>query len=264
MSGGHQNTFEEFEEASYAIGLAKEKRHENNPVRLLISVGVLAIYLFTAAVLWGHAGVGQAVVWLNLVFPFSATMLMLSLAQSASQFWAGNWRRIRWLPQLGPAVLLAFVIAYAWQLRASGQIGWVFLLPNSTWLVMTAYFSFVTLNRAVSGVPKRLRKVWDVSVSLHRSKTADISVQSVRITDLVSQIELQWAAFARFQETPNLFLLFLAENQKLMLPKKAFASEAEANALRSLCKNLITQMKPAFEVVPIGESPAVSTAPSPT
>lgn len=79
----------------------------------------------------------------------------------------------------------------------------------------------------------------------HRYKhdfTAEISDAGVHITTPFSEGQLKWNGFVRFLESDTIFMVFIAEWNFLIFPKRAFES-VEADQFRSLLNSNIAPAK---------------------
>ncbi len=122
---------------------------------------------------------------------------------------------------------------------------WGWLVPHASWLFLTATVLVVTVVNQ-----RALRKsMWAGQATLHRAKTADISAEGLCITDAVSRLEYRWQAFAGWQETKSLFVIFLSQYQVIFLPKHAFESAEMLDAMRALASLIPASVSSAFQVV---------------
>jgi YcxB-like protein len=69
--------------------------------------------------------------------------------------------------------------------------------------------------------------------------TAEISDAGVHIVTSFSESQMKWTSFIRFLESDAIFMVFIAEWNFLIFPKRAFAS-VEVDEFRSLLESAIT------------------------
>jgi hypothetical protein len=124
------------------------------------------------------------------------------------------------------------------------------LFPHAMWIVMTGLY-FLILARASK---PSLRKVWDISHSLHRTNRVTVDTSGATFEDGLSTRLYRWDAFVRFRETPNNFLLCTSEAAFEAIPKRAFADPAAAIEAGAWLNELIQppeQRPKAFPVLPV-------------
>jgi hypothetical protein len=124
---------------------------------------------------------------------------------------------------------------------------WQTILPHSIWLTILVYVSTIAAHNHRTRLPRH----WEARPDLHRHQTADISADGIQLSDTQSRREYQWQAFVKYEETRTLFLLFMAESQALMIPKRAFETAEQLDAMRNLMKLIPTSRAPGFEVTPL-------------
>jgi len=79
----------------------------------------------------------------------------------------------------------------------------------------------------------RFRRDFHKAKTLQGEKTAVVGGEGVYISGAFGESKLHWSAFARYSETPNLFVLFIPPRLFQMLPKRAF-SNAGQDVMRQL------------------------------
>ena len=79
-------------------------------------------------------------------------------------------------------------------------------------------------------------------------QTIELTQETVTVTTAYSRTEHQWLAFTRFCESANLFVLYLGDNLGHVIPKRAFASPADADEFRALATANIQPMTHGFPV----------------
>jgi hypothetical protein len=109
------------------------------------------------------------------------------------------------------------------------------LVPLIPWAFLVA----VVLLAA--GVHRRrgLHKLWEVQPPLRRPHQAEFSDYGVIVSDPYVRTVSKWQAFEGFRETPNLFVLYTSPLAFLIVPKRAFADEAQINGFRGLAMNRV-------------------------
>ena len=109
------------------------------------------------------------------------------------------------------------------------------------------FFGFITfVRRAGVGV----KRMWEGQPQLQRPKRIEIAEPGVVVSDAVSRTEELWAAFTHARETRNLFLLYFSEYSFQMIPKRAFATTADADGFRELVRRMVVERPPpAFPVL---------------
>jgi hypothetical protein len=90
-------------------------------------------------------------------------------------------------------------------------------------------------------VPLQAWLNWRRNAHLRGEITYDFQPEGVRVITRAADAFLKWEAFIKSKETPNLFLLFLTKQMCHMVPKRAFASEADIEALRELLREKIVK-----------------------
>jgi hypothetical protein len=98
---------------------------------------------------------------------------------------------------------------------------------------------------------KSLPRHWQSRPDLHRHQTVDISAAGVVFSDTVCRHDYQWPAFVKGEETRHLFLLFTSESIGLMIPKRAFATDVEIDAMRNLMTLIPRNQSRGFPIAPI-------------
>jgi hypothetical protein len=252
----YQNTLDDYREMTNAISAAR--RPVNSPWQIVVLVVVFGLYYAVTRFLWQKAGDqdGQ-MAWMNMwiaIVAFGFTWLALSLPASFRA------RRFPWLTRRQAIALSTFILLIAslifqhWmnaklnpRSAHASKLTWQTILPHSIWLLLLVYVSAIAAHNHSTSLPRH----WEKRLDLHRHQTVDISAEGLSLSDTVSRHDLQWAAFVKGEETRNLFLLFNWETSGLMIPKRAFASDEELNAMRNLMKLIPNTQSTGFQVVPL-------------
>jgi len=248
----YQNTQEEYLEASKALAQRK-KRTRLSPVMRVTAIAVFVVCFLSANALmvWG----GMTNVWTGLFhvffpFVFLGVIVLVSIVLTGLK---SALPRTRWQAVVSLAtiiLMLTALVVMSVLLHSSDpsigpiwdrtmfvpHVGWAFLM---TWLVIAG-----TVSRR-----RRLHRFWEGQQTLHRAKTADISAEGVTIADDVTRQEFHWEAFADWAETNTLFVLFPSEFNVIFLPKRAFASPEELDAMRALAGLIPSSKAGGFPVV---------------
>ncbi|MHB8540817.1 MAG: YcxB family protein [Candidatus Acidiferrales bacterium] len=79
----------------------------------------------------------------------------------------------------------------------------------------------------------RFRRDFLKAKTLQGEKTAMLDEEKICISGAFGESKINWTAFGKYAETPNLFVLFVPPRVFYMLPKRAF-SQADQAAMREL------------------------------
>jgi hypothetical protein len=251
MTVQYQNTFEEFVEASVALAARRKRKSRRFGVLWIVMSG----YFFLAALLPGALGVSNRG---TLIFHFFAPVVLggidVVLVLCVMLLKQGKLPRIGWrgLLSLTPFLFLAAIWVFDVELSRSinpqlfgADWYWKLLAPHTTWLFFLTLFVIMAVRR----LRKHRQTLWEQQPSLHRAKSTDISAEGVTISDGVTRYECRWAAFVGWTETKALFVLFPSELQTIFLPKRAFASPEELDAMRALAGLIASSKAGGFPVV---------------
>jgi hypothetical protein len=254
----YQNTLDDFREMSDAIAAAR--RPVNSPMQIVVLVVVFGIYYAVTRFLWQKAGDedGQ-MAWMNMwiaIVAFGFTWLAISLPASFRA------RRFPWLTRrqfiaLGTFILLIAALVFQHWMNNKlnphnahrDKLTWQSLLPHSIWLVILIYVSSVAAYNHSKSMPRR----WEGRPDLHRHQTVDISAEGLALSDTVCRREFQWSAFVKGEETRNLFILFRWESNGVIVPKRAFESDQQLDAMRNLMKLIPQSHATGFAVEPLSQ-----------
>jgi YcxB-like protein len=248
----YQNTFEEYVEASEALAARKAKKRRANA-----GVSTAVIVIFFVVAIWFYQTIGRAnqfTVLFHLLSPIAFSFAIVAVVLCIMSLMAGRLPRgaVRAAIRLGfffvmliPAFVLYRFLHVINPLAPRFVWRWTMLLPHTTWMFFVAWLSVLTI-KSQQNTRKRL---WNAQLSLHRAKTADISAGGIVVTDTVSRNETHWDGFVGWKETKTLFVLFPSEVNVLFLPKSAFASDEELEAMRSLARFIPSTAAAAFAVI---------------
>jgi hypothetical protein len=121
-----------------------------------------------------------------------------------------------------------------------------FVLPFIPWLLILAFVWFFVF-RQLRG---RGRKLWEGSAELQQPQMMEVSDQGVRISNVFTEMLYRWNGFVGWAETPNLMLLLLSGQRRLMIPRRAASTEAEWQQFRDLVKSHVSEPLGGFQVMP--------------
>ena len=86
---------------------------------------------------------------------------------------------------------------------------------------------------------------------LQRPRTFQLSTGGVTVTEPLSSHHYQWQAFPRWEETKNLFTLYVSEYGIEIIPKRAVGSETTIDQLRNMLRSSIDPAKTARQAFPV-------------
>jgi hypothetical protein len=254
----YQNNLDDYSEMTSAVAAAR--RPVNSPWQIVVLVVVFGLYYAVTRFLWQKAGDedGQ-MAWINMwiaIVAFGFTWLALSLPASFRA------RRFPWLTgrqAISLSTFITLIAALVFQHWMNGKVHphsahadkltWQTVLPHSIWLLLLLYVSAIAAHNHRTSLPRH----WENRVDLHRHQSVDISAEGITLSDTVSNHQFNWPAFVKGEETRNLFLLFTSEHIGLMVPKRAFATSEELDAMRNLMKLIPRDHTPAFQIEPLSK-----------
>ena len=121
-----------------------------------------------------------------------------------------------------------------------------YVAPALPW-VMILSFAFFFFRR----VMKHQRRVlWEADPAIHRPRTITPYAEGLGVSDPFSQTHIQWQGFVGFEETRNLFLLYIGRFTAYFIPKRAFPGQAEVEQFRALCQHSVSCAQMGFPVLP--------------
>ncbi len=86
---------------------------------------------------------------------------------------------------------------------------------------------------------------------LQRPRTFQLSTSGVTVTEPLSYHHYQWQAFPRWEETKNLFTLYISEYGMEIITKRAVGSETTIEQLRDMLRSSIDPAKTARQAFPV-------------
>ena len=81
--------------------------------------------------------------------------------------------------------------------------------------------------------------LWKKQSILHRPIVISFNSEQIKLHNESFNSTLKWSSYYRYQETKNLFLIYLSSRSFYLIPKRAFASTQVINELRQLLKGKI-------------------------
>jgi len=93
-------------------------------------------------------------------------------------------------------------------------------------------------------------RVWKRSPRLQQPQSITIDDTGIRLESVNSSTHWNWSAFRRLRETETLFVADLEAPQMLIVPKRALASSAALDELRSVLRTHIAEFAGGFPVLP--------------
>ncbi len=107
------------------------------------------------------------------------------------------------------------------------MIGWI-------WLALSA-----ALGVAVYEVPRfQIRRAIRRNPSLQGEIVLLLSDEGTQFTHATGTSQLQWRAYTKYKETPQLFVLYMSSSQSTAIPKRVLSSQ-QIEELRRLLKERI-------------------------
>jgi hypothetical protein len=121
------------------------------------------------------------------------------------------------------------------------------ILPFLPWIAVFG-FVWVFIFRLIRGQTKR---TWNQNPSLHRVRKMTVTDEGLVQVDSTAEQRTAWTHYLRFEETPNLFLLFSTHYLALIIPKRICTDSTQLNQFRSHLARNISGPTGAFPVIPL-------------
>jgi|SRR5947207_913783 len=137
-----------------------------------------------------------------------------------------------------------------------GSLFTVFL-PLVPWMII---FGAIIVTLRIIRRRQGPRAMLAQAPAYHGEMVADIDAGGVALQSRLYRAHYHWEAVIRFRETKRLFLLFVNPNTAMVLPKRAFATPEELDAMRAMAQKLAGHPAPGFPVVPASRPPAAEPA----
>jgi hypothetical protein len=251
----YQNNLDDYREMTDCI--AALRRPVNSPLQIVFIAIVFGAYYVITRFLWQKAGDADGhLAWVNMwiaIVAFGVTWLGMSIPASLRSRQFPWLTRRQWI-SLGTFIaLIGALIFQHWMNQKfnpnarKDAMTLQIILPHSIWLTILVYVSVIAAHNRSTSIPRH----WQNRPDLHRHQTLDISAPGVVFSDTDSRREYQWTAFLKGEETRYLFLLFSWEYGATMIPKRAFASSEELEAMRNLMKLIPRDSSRGFPIAPL-------------
>jgi hypothetical protein len=153
-------------------------------------------------------------------------------------------KRKRWVQKLLLSIFGAIGVACACAgLFAGPKLDWT---APIIWLTLFVILwpTFFFLGRW------QFRRGWKGQPSLELHQRWDISDAGIKTDNGTTSSEMKWTAFRSFLDQPTLFMLYPSEFSFHMVPKRAFADDAQVEEFRDLLHGHIQPQTQAFPVIP--------------
>lgn len=89
----------------------------------------------------------------------------------------------------------------------------------------------------------RVARLWKKEQNISKPLSVDIAEDDLHIISPNEDGRIKWAAFNRFLETKNLFMIFRQRNMFNVIPKRIFKDLGEVELFRNLLRRKITEHK---------------------
>lgn len=88
-------------------------------------------------------------------------------------------------------------------------------------------------------LPRYFRRAYQKDHRFKEDFTAEISDQGIHVVTSFSDAQMKWNSFVRFLESNDIFMVFIAQWNFIVFPKRAFAP-GEADEFRALLRRNVT------------------------
>jgi hypothetical protein len=177
------------------------------------------------------------------------------------------WRVSRWKPKTPStppgtknrkkricAVLIWFAIAAiafacingAWSRQWRPSRAEIYLLCWGPWLLTL----ILLIARTSRMVLWQARKTWLTTPGFARHHTFELDDWGMKLWNNLTRIEMHWTTVTRARETQNLLVLVSETKLQYIIPKRAFATEADIESARALLQNKLQNT--TFLAQPLG------------
>ena len=114
-------------------------------------------------------------------------------------------------------------------------LSWVF------WIVlMVGLWAFIVKRMgALSSIKDQDRE------AILGERTLTISTENVKIKSAVGETTLLWNGIKKWEQTPNLYLLYITHNSAHLIPKRVFSTEIERQEFETLLKTKVQNLSDA-------------------
>jgi hypothetical protein len=235
----YQYTFDDYREAleearKLQRAVAQKQKAAKNSTTMTVSTLLTIAFLVIIRMVWPNA--------VNLALPhamfdigiFTLAVMVLTafstLHNRQNRTSDGRAWRTSLIFFVATALVMA-VTAVLMQTKSSPSIE-DFILPHIGLILLSGFFVIALYKSVSTGA----RRTWDQNVWLQLPKTTDISVDGVTQSDSTVRSTWQWSGFVRAKESKNLFIFFIGPANFIMLPKRAFETEEQLNAMRAMMR----------------------------
>ena len=149
-----------------------------------------------------------------------------------------------WFIYLGIAVCLFWVNAY-WGINEgsrSNSSEYSIVGPMLTWVllifVMVGLLSYLLMKPMRE--PTKIEEQDREDVLGERTLTLDN--EKIQVKNVISETTLLWNGIKRWEQTPNLYLLFITHNVAHLIPKRVFSTETERQEFETLLKTKVQNL----------------------
>jgi hypothetical protein len=112
---------------------------------------------------------------------------------------------------------------------------WTILLPILPWIgVALALWPL-----GYWALRRQRRKFWEGSAHLQQPRVVTVTDEMLTDATTLTSHAYRWAAFVKFHETTNLFVLYPTQYTLEIVPKRAFASPDDIQAFRAFLQERI-------------------------
>jgi hypothetical protein len=103
-----------------------------------------------------------------------------------------------------------------------------------SWMVATCFVLGVSLVALSLYVPSRAGWHWRRNRRVFQMCELRADETGIAAVEPAAEARADWSAFVRWEETPELFLLFRAPSYSVLIPKRAFESSSDQEVFRAL------------------------------
>jgi hypothetical protein len=261
MTIQYQNTIDDLREALTVVA-REESRNSRTSRLILVAAMVVGIYLGFQAL---NQRIGPSVRPLFAVNNFItgiSVILLMCLVNIATIIRMRAWRNL-WVVIINVGIV--GMLLGEWALLRAITGGLIIAWPTPAWLILLPHLpwiSFILLILVLATFRqfRAQKSLWTGNPLLQRPKNAEIVATGITISDDSARLEYQWSAFSKYRETKNLLVLFFGPSTYLMIPKRAFGSAQELDAMRAMA----TMISPRGAVgFPIEQTGGLASIPPP-
>ena len=114
-------------------------------------------------------------------------------------------------------------------------LSWVF------WIVLlVGLWAFIVKRMGVmSGIKEQDRE------TVLGERTLTVSTENVKLKSAVGETTLLWNGVKKWEQTPNLYLLYITHNSAHLIPKRVFSTEIERQEFETLLKTKVQNLSDA-------------------